>query len=164
MIVILEGVDGAGKTTLARRIGEWAGTYRYVHSSQPKGDPYTEYRETIEACPRDELTVIDRLHWGEMVYGPLFRGESALSWSNFRRLERQLMDHGPAMRILVDPGQDIVLERLRERGDDFIKLQDVQLIRIGFIQIFEHAADPKVYAFDETDLDIVKGWFDQAWK
>lgn len=75
-IVILEGPDGAGKTTLANELVVKYG-FRYKHEGPPpiSADLHAHYlkvlNESIES-PFD--TVHDRLWLGERIYGPVARG------------------------------------------------------------------------------------------
>lgn len=80
MIIILEGPDGSGKSTLAHAVASLLGGATVVSSGPPIGDPFNEYMEKInEARLRPTHTIFDRLHVGELVYGPLLRGRSRLT-------------------------------------------------------------------------------------
>lgn len=77
-IIILEGADGTGKTTLARLLETQYG-FRYHHEGPPpKGVDLLRYYAHIfyTACKETQPVVFDRLHVGEAVYGPLLRGSS----------------------------------------------------------------------------------------
>ena len=80
-VIILEGENKTGKTTLANFLKDKYG-FKYVKCSQPKRDPYVEYIEIIKKIARSTSdVVIDRFIYGEFVYGPLYRGKSALTLS-----------------------------------------------------------------------------------
>lgn len=117
MLIVLEGVDGAGKSTLAEALG---GTY--LHHGPPEKDQpvLRQYEEAIQAHRAENaLLVVDRLHYGEMVYGPVLRGESKLGWPGFAHVELLLQARG-AVTALVDPGLEEVHRRLALRGEDFL--------------------------------------------
>jgi thymidylate kinase len=85
MLVIIEGADKTGKTTLAKAIAGELG-YEYVHFSTPKGPPADEYIDFLLALKRP--TVCDRFHLGELVYGPLLRGKPGLTPLQLATIER----------------------------------------------------------------------------
>ena len=75
-IVILEGVEGAGKTRLARQLQERG--WGYVHFGHlRKGDCVAQWIQGIEQAAEESTSgkvVVDRCHWGGRVYGPLMLG------------------------------------------------------------------------------------------
>lgn len=82
MIIILEGPDGAGKTTLAKQLCARYGV-RYEHEGPP---PNASARDVLrhyglkldEARRRNDHVVFDRLWVGERIYGPILRGANLL--------------------------------------------------------------------------------------
>lgn len=87
MLIIIEGADKTGKTTLAKAIADRFG-YRYHHSGPPKGHPADEYIDFLLNLKRP--TVCDRFHLGELVYGPMFRGKIGISPLELLTIERVL--------------------------------------------------------------------------
>lgn len=83
MIILLEGPDGAGKSSLASALALRLGPEcRIVHTGPPKPGEVAmvSYSRAVrEACGRGGYTVFDRLHVGELVYGPILRGGSQLT-------------------------------------------------------------------------------------
>lgn len=86
MIVILEGPDGSGKTTLAKWLQHRYDLVYHHEGPPPAGvsviDHYLELLETA----RDFDVVFDRMALGERVYGPILRGEDRLGlhgWLTF---------------------------------------------------------------------------------
>ncbi|KKL13373.1 hypothetical protein LCGC14_2526420, partial [marine sediment metagenome] len=76
MLVLLEGADGVGKSTLAKELcGEYG--YDYLHFLIPDEHPVDYWFKELVKIKRP--TVIDRLHLSEDAYGPIFRGGSQLS-------------------------------------------------------------------------------------
>jgi thymidylate kinase len=57
MLIVIEGPDKTGKTTLAKAIAEQLG-YEYKHFSAPKGSPADEYIDFLLSLKRP--TVCDR--------------------------------------------------------------------------------------------------------
>jgi len=75
MIILLEGADCSGKTTLGEEIKK-AFCAEYVHHTQDTNS-ISEFSSTLnKAAARREaggVTVIDRLWISEMIYGPVMR-------------------------------------------------------------------------------------------
>jgi hypothetical protein len=78
-IVLLEGLDKVGKTTMARELAGSLATFgpvELVHFEKPPPgrDPLVDYASAIVAAHRFEgSTVIDRAHWSEDAYGQVYR-------------------------------------------------------------------------------------------
>lgn len=81
---VIEGPDGAGKTTYAKAMCEQFG-YAYHHEGPPPPgvNIFEHYRLLLEFS---KPTVFDRLHLGELVYGPLLRGTSGINFEQCRVL------------------------------------------------------------------------------
>jgi len=138
LFIALEGADGVGKSTLAKRIEEMATALgdvevALVHHSQLKRDPIDEYELDYESYhPGSGRTIIaDRLHWGEDVYGPLYRGASALTTAKRRHIELFLRSRGACV-FLVEQSYDVLVDRLEMRGEDYLKPEHVQHVLDAF--------------------------------
>lgn len=107
MLIIIEGADKTGKTTLAKAIEKRFG-YRYHHSGPPKGHPADEYIDFLLNLKRP--TVCDRFHLGELVYGPMFRGKAGISPLELLTIERVLR---LKQTILIHAVTDISLANKR---------------------------------------------------
>lgn len=116
MLIIIEGPDKAGKTTLAKQIEERLG-YRYVHFGAPGKDPAQDYADFL--LNLKEPTVCDRFLYGEKVYGPMLRGKSLITPLQFTVLERLCRLKG-AFLIKASTPIEIVQQRLIKDGDDMI--------------------------------------------
>lgn len=83
MLIVIEGPDGSGKTTIGRRAFDLLsedGSTEIRHFGAPRKDPLIEYAEAFDGYTpgAGRHLIVDRLHWGELVYGPIFRGETKL--------------------------------------------------------------------------------------
>lgn len=75
-IVILEGADGTGKTTLARTLQHLTGA-RYLRPTGPRRTQLAYDLARLSLATRlaqDQLVVVDRWWLSEQVYGRVFRG------------------------------------------------------------------------------------------
>ena len=96
--IIIEGPDGAGKTTLARQIAFLTGSEYHHEGPPPEDEVYGHYASLLT---RSRPTVFDRLFEGEGIYGPLLRGGSKLTGFELAKL-RELARIN-ARSILVAP-------------------------------------------------------------
>lgn len=127
MFVVLEGVDGAGKSSLAQEVADLLpGKTDILHFGQLKTDPIFTYAVPFEDyVPGEDRNVIcDRLHWGELIYGPLYRGQSLLTEPAFRWIELYLASLG-AVAFNVTQTSEVLRARFAQRGEDF--LQDAHI-------------------------------------
>ena len=120
-IIILEGIDGSGKTTLATHLKElspWPATI--IHRGPIQTSVFEEYVAPLFEVDTDELFIADRWHLSELIYGPIYRGESLIDEEMFDQIETAL-NHLGVIRIVVSPGLTEVSKRLKARGEDFLK-------------------------------------------
>lgn len=142
MLIVLEGCDGAGKTTLAQRLADLAKRegvgYRCVAAGPPDPDVnlLLDYGSRVFGYDpleeRSDIVVLDRLHLGELVYGPVYRGGSRLTDTGVRIIESMLDARGALKLHLTAP--DDVLERraFDDRGEDFVTRTDIPRIAAAY--------------------------------
>lgn len=133
MWIILEGPDGAGKSSLASRLFEQVanhGPTTLLHRGPPNEHPLLEYELALETYEpgAGHHVIADRWHLGELIYGPIYRGESLLEGPGATHVE--LLRHARgAITVVLLPSLDILKRRVEDRGDDYIDLRDLDKIR-----------------------------------
>ena len=104
-VIVVEGGDGVGKSTLVRRLAERYG-FTPVHMSipDPVDKPFQYWLGRIVPLLKTNPKglIVDRLHWSEDVYGTL-RGGSQLSAHERWLLEGWLFAHDALMVRCVVP-------------------------------------------------------------
>ena len=95
MIFILEGPDGSGKSTLADKIAKQSG-YTLLHRTQPKSDEDKKRMmdEYLDGINSGKNCIFDRSWYSEMVYGPIMRDASVITYPQMYELERKLAKRG----------------------------------------------------------------------
>lgn len=131
MIVIFEGVDGTGKTTLINQLvkhSDFFSDAKVYHfgpplvTSSPEGasgsaiGEYFGFLKAIQLYP-NELFILDRFLYGELTYGKMQRGIT-MSSQNFVFLERMLERLGTVCFYMTAP-IIVILERLEDKDDNF---------------------------------------------
>jgi dTMP kinase len=160
LLVILEGIDGAGKTTVVRRLaqyceergirhvcsfepteGQWA---RKIHESKTSGrlsldeelnlflkDREEHVRQVISpALQRGDVVILDRYFLSTAAYQGA-RGADPV-WI---LEENERFAPKPDLALLLDVDPDISLGRVRARGDapnTFEKLEQLRVVRSVF--------------------------------
>jgi len=122
--IVIEGVDGTGKSTLAKLAVEKFGfEYRHLGVPEPGEDLFRTYlNHLIEA--RSKNIVFDRLHLGEVPYGNIMRGKSLITWDEVRVLNRVLWAGGGHLVVTKVP-LGIALTNWRKRhGAEYVDTAD----------------------------------------
>lgn len=139
-VVVVEGCDRTGKTTFCEYLSRFL-HWPIVKFSQPVGDAITEYTQALAQHP--ESFIADRLHLGESVYGPIYRGTKPIDRSTFEAFEGDLAKRGALVVLMTDTP-----ERIRARfvscGEDFAKGDHVAEIVDRFNDEFARSALPKL--------------------
>lgn len=122
-LVILEGPDGSGKTTLADKLLELGVVDQKRHVGPPRAGEnlFKTYQVMLQTAPA--RTVFDRCFHGELVYGPTLRGQSLLTPAQARFLEFEAATRGAVM-VWCDANLDVLRERAK--GDWLI--EDLELL------------------------------------
>ena len=125
MIVIVEGPDGSGKSTLCAQLVDILGpACRYKHFSYPKDKQEADnLLYTYSAYLRNSLieggnTVIDRMWPSTMVYGEVLRGNPEIAYRQALELEASLCGHAIMIYCTGDP--EDMWHRCVERGEDYV--------------------------------------------
>lgn len=124
MIIIIEGPDGSGKTTLAEKLSRQTG-YPIVHKEQPKSEEERllmmgDYLQTIRS---GKNMIFDRCWYSEMAYGPVMRDGSAISYPDMYDLEEQLTKCGAIIIYATGP-KAALWQRCQRRGEDYVTSRD----------------------------------------
>jgi thymidylate kinase len=125
-IIILEGPDGSGKTTLASQLHD-RHKFRIVHTGPPSlgENVFMSYAKSLYDVKYNKNyptlhTVFDRLHLGELVYGPIYRGVDLLGPNGSVLIERIISGFGASVIICL-PSYNVCWANVQHRGDNLIR-------------------------------------------
>lgn len=130
-ILILEGPDGSGKSTLGAQLEKLMAAI-YIHNNEYRGRTGMEMLEIFSSqmdyvtnlLPINVPAVIDRNHISELVYGPVFRGESRIQLGSQSYLET-LMGISHSILIVCYPDVEQCLTTFRSRkGDEMLESEE----------------------------------------
>ena len=124
MIIIIEGPDGSGKTTLAEQLSRETG-YPIVHRSQPKTDEEKKLMmgQYLQDLKAGRNVIWDRCWYSEMCYGPVMRDKSYITYPQMYELEEQLAKAGAMIIYCTGPRAEL-WKRCQKRGEDYITSRD----------------------------------------
>lgn len=120
MIIIIEGPDGSGKTTLANYLSKTTG-YPIKHRSKPNTpeEKAAMMQSYIDDIRSNDNIIWDRCFYSEMVYGPVMRDQSYISLEQMWQLEKELLDQGVLVIYCTDDTLTL-WERCTARGETYI--------------------------------------------
>jgi thymidylate kinase len=137
-VIVLEGCDGTGKTTLANILATRHG-YAVVHSGRTPDDIdlVARYRSML-AIPGK--IALDRSFISELVYGPLQHGRSRLTAADAAELALLVAARGGVLVHLTGSPEAIVA-RLRARDGSAPPLERICALTDAYRNVFAALAD-----------------------
>ena len=154
-IIIISGPDFSGKSTLANDLMQKHRNHVYIHCAVTS-DIYTLHTNAITRAielSKDFTVIIDRLHYSELVYGPIFRNGVSYDVKKFDEFYNSLAFPN-IYKVLCLPPKEIVIEGFRKRamngGEMFSTVEKVY---------DAYAANPlkwKIYDWTKEAFDLFK--------
>lgn len=155
LFVVFEGVDGSGKTSLAKQIAK-NNNVNYTHNDKSRS--YEEGKANsfnyIKTLEKMKTGVIDRLvHTGETVYAPLYRGYDGIDY--FEELENEMIDKFNIVIVYVYANDDVIIDRLNKRGEDYIDINHIKALKDNYANYLSKTKIPFI-AFNNSEGSIEK--------
>lgn len=145
-LLILEGPDGSGKTTMARKyeaaaLAE-ALTVITIHAGSPEKGQFSllpMFMPAIEALTTHDLVIMDRSPLSEVVYAKVLRGGKTIGhqweWAMWNRFANHNVDPElEIVRVILDAPDDQLLDRAYNRpgGETFVPVDKYFEIVAGY--------------------------------
>lgn len=146
MLIIIEGVDGTGKTTLAqelrRRLGDRGDTV-IAHFGPPRDPPLVEYVQTLQGLlEKHDHVICDRFHLGEQIWPAVFNRPSDYTDEVHAWIELFLLSRG-ALLVTCSGTPSRTHARLQERGE-LVQRQIIDHAFLLFDGAFASTKLPKI--------------------
>lgn len=141
-IIILEGPDCSGKTTLANELMSKYKNHAYIHNAVSDDIEQLHINAIASAfvLSDDFVVIIDRLHLSEQIYGTIFRNKVAYDTA---KIDDKLNSMSNIYKVLCLTDKKSTLEKHKERKN---------------IEMFDNIS--KVW----DAYSKVKGWKKYNWK
>jgi thymidylate kinase len=124
---ILEGPDGAGKSNLALQLQNTTG-HAIVRLRQPTEDEllgkvmFNDYKKLIKQYRN---AIFDRSWYSEMVYGPVMRKGSVITYPDMFELERTIATSGGGIIIHCTAAPAKLWKRCKAKREDYITTEEL---------------------------------------
>ena len=124
MIIIVEGPDRGGKSTLAQQLARQTG-WPVEHRSKTENEEEKARMmgEYVQIARSNRNVILDRCWYSEMVYGKVMRGQAYIDYPQMYALERLLASHGAIIIYCTGPKAPL-WKRCTSRGEDYITSRD----------------------------------------
>lgn len=124
MYYIIDGPDGAGKSTLARQIQEANPGSIILHFGTPATEEeannyWLTYFNALKDYA-DKVVIFDRSWYSDMVYGPVMRNRCEMSPEHAEMLEMTVRSLGGGIVIYCTGVQSKLWSRCVRRGETYI--------------------------------------------
>ena len=148
-IIIIDGPDGAGKTTLMKKLLEQFPEAAFVHFGVPADytKQYAVYADTILNIKAD-VVIMDRSWYSDRVYGPIMRNREEMTLMQSQTLDRIVQLNGGGMVIYCTAPIEVLWQRCQARGETYIEnIEQLDNIRMAYETVM-HTSELPVVRFD----------------
>lgn len=142
MLIVLEGCDGSGKSTLVdllRSVAYRPEEVEVIHATRETPNDMGWFMKIMNQA-KDHTIIMDRAFWGQFVYQK--PEERKLNFSDLSELERQLYENGGKLIYVYSP-ERIINRRLRKRNET--PSLPVKVILKKYKSLCKHAGCPVIW-------------------
>lgn len=114
-MIIVEGMDNSGKTTLIRNLRRRFPLLTEGKSPDNPGERFKWWMKELNICLKDKSRIYDRFVISEYVYGPIIRGDICMG-PNQEMLAWSFLTHIKPLIILCASSQNGIESRVHMEG------------------------------------------------
>lgn len=154
MIIIIEGPDGAGKTTVAESLLAGIPGSTIKHFGSPTTDEeafnyYKVYAAAIKETDPAKVTIFDRSWYSDLVYAPLFRNRDEMSALHAEFLDSLVIANGGGFVIYCTAPLKTLWSRCKKRGETYIKtIQQLGLVSDSYRKVLSAQCTLPIIRYD----------------
>jgi thymidylate kinase len=156
-VIIVEGMDLAGKSTLVELIGKRYRGFIIKDTTRPKDGSREEIRKKMNMYSsvfgfinqnENQIVILDRYYPSELVYSAK-RGYESFDNPDIWEFEKyfKLLDK-PVYMIICQPPIETIIDRYAERGDDHIVLEDIAMLHDRYTRFINETKLEKILVLD----------------
>lgn len=152
-MIIVEGIDGVGKSTFIEQLSLYGYRRHHFNFDEKNMNLFLKYSSVLEKS--NEKTALDRSFISEMVYGPIIRGRSKLTDSEYIKLLKLYGSKGFQL-FYLHATEECLLERRKDNIEDYkIILQYYELLVLQYQMVIKIANDYlDVSTFDTKETSV----------
>ncbi len=150
-MIIIDGPDGSGKSTLVEYIKKNS-SIQLVKPFYPKQNQLSYY---LHSPAHYAPFYLERYYTSELVYPQFKEGRDQMQpWHQYL-IEAGLMPFAPVI-LYVRPEKETILENIHVRGDDYIKLEEIDQMLYFYDNVMENTYVPVfTYDYKQNNLDTI---------
>ena len=138
-MIVIEGLDGVGKTTLVDYFVKMGMKKCHFNYDSQNMDLYTKYMLVLNG-DTDNL-VLDRSFISEMVYGPVLRNNCKLTIEQYTELLKKYKEKDAIVIYLTAP-KDILLKRRSSDKKDFEVIENYyEILSAKYEEIINYSSN-----------------------
>jgi thymidylate synthase len=154
--IIVEGVDGSGKTLLVKKLMQENPSYCMQHYSYPT-ESFSYDDDYLFNLQNDYSIIFDRFFISELVYSKVFNRRCEISFYNMKNLKYQCCKNENVQLIFIvatDEGQvQIIKDRLKERKEAFND-KKIRALNNEYINMAKYFKKRKVNKINVKIIDV----------
>lgn len=151
-MIILEGNETNFKSTIAEKLHSKLG-YEVVKGSSfefaTNGNDVLNKR-MISFAEMDNI-ILDRFIYSNLVYASLKKDYSILTQEQVQNIENMIRDK--AIIVYLHAPSEVLVQRLEERGDEYIKSDELKGINEVYEQVMSNVKGMRLFSYDTSEHD-----------
>lgn len=154
MIIIVEGPDGSGKDTFIENLVKLTGM-KHVRGSSfeiSQGGPDKMYEKWMNMLLEEDDIIINRFCYSNLVYGPMY-GYPTITKEQARKINKLVNER--AIVYHIDANTDIIMERIKKRGDDDISPDEIKDLQASYNHMWDLMKPRMLVKIDSSDDNLL---------